>query len=62
MRGEFLKIKEKENQEKFAEELKQKKIEKLEKMKENKNKNKVLTKEQAILLEEKERKGMEYIF
>lgn len=56
LRGEYFKIKEKENAEKNYEELKQKKLEKMEKMRENKTKPKYLTKEQAILLEEKERK------
>jgi hypothetical protein len=56
LRGEFMKLKEKENAEKNNEEYKKKKLEKIEKLKDNKIKNKFLTKEQAILLEEKERK------
>ena len=56
LRGEYQKIKEKENLEKNNEEIRQKKYEKMEKMQQNKIKPKFLTKEQAIILEEKERK------
>merc|ERR1712004_351345 len=56
LRSEFIKLIEKENIQKNSEELKQKKLERLEKARDSKSKPKYLTKDQAILLEEKERK------